>query len=163
MLKTFDIRVKSRFSENYYDAFVVDTKHNRVTFNQCDARRNGQVARYFMVTFDDVDGTADIYAESAEGRRKETFSRTQCLGIALRLLQEVRDEEKQKENVAKVSSGNKSFSDDDIMYILSILSVVIGLISIACGVTNLYTNGDPTITLGCLCLGALAFINAVKK
>lgn len=104
MLKSFDIRVQSRYSANYYDSFVVDAYNNRVTFNQCDARRNGQVARYFVITFDVVDGSANIYAESAEGHRKETFSRTQCLKLALRLLQEVKAEARQVKSV-KVTTG----------------------------------------------------------
>lgn len=126
MLKSFDIRVQSRYSDNWYDSFVVDTHHNRVTFNQCDARRNGQVARFFVITFDTVDGTADIYAESAEGHRKETFSRTQCLKLALRLLQEVKAEMRQAESVRCVSTNKVSKPQSDSLF----LGAVFGLLTL---------------------------------
>ena len=107
MLKSFDIRVQSRYSANWYASFVVDTHHNRVTFNQCDARRGGQVARYFAVTFF-ADGTVEVYAESAKGHRQETFSTTQCLSLCLRLLQEARSEARQVESVKTVESSVKT-------------------------------------------------------
>lgn len=126
MLKSFDIRVQSRYSANYYDSFVVDAYNNRVTFNQCDARRDGQVARYFVITFDVVDGSADIYAESAEGHRKETFSRTQCLKLALRLLQEVKAEMRQAESVRCVSTNKVSKPQSDSLF----LGTVFGLLTL---------------------------------
>lgn len=99
MLKSFDIRVQSRYSANFYNAFRVDTVRGVVYFHQCDARRNGQVARHMTITVQ-KNGTAMIEALSAEGGRYERFSRTQCLKLALRLLDEARSEEKQTKGIS---------------------------------------------------------------
>ena len=100
MLKSYDIRVKSNHSDNWYDSFQVDTSRGVVTFNQCDARRGGQVARYFAITFNKKDGKALITAKSANNTRSETFGTTQCLRLALRLLDEARSEEKQAKGIS---------------------------------------------------------------
>lgn len=125
MLKSFDIRVQSNHSSNWYDSFVVDTHHNRVTFNQCDARRGGQVARYFAVTFF-ADGTVEVYAESAKGHRQETFSTTQCLSLCLRLLQEARSEARQVESVRSAVTHKVSKPQSDSLF----LGVVFGLLTL---------------------------------
>ena len=139
MLKSFDIRVQSNHSDNWYDSFVVDAYNNRVTFNQCDARRNGQVARFFTITFDTVDGSADIYAESAEGHRKETFSRTQCLKLALRLLQEVKAEMRQAESVRCVST-NKGCKTFDVAMVVAL--VVLMIVATALGIVGIMEGAD---------------------
>lgn len=151
MLKSFDIRVQSRFSANYYDSFVVDAYNNRVTFNQCDARRNGQVARLFVIKFDTVDGSADIYAESAEGSRKEVFSRTQCLKLALRLLQEVKAEMRQAESVRSVATNKVSKPHPNTVF----LGVVFGLLTLMIVYFGVTLGPDEYLTATRVFLGVV--------
>lgn len=140
MLKSFDIRVKSNHSLNWYDSFVVDIRHNRVTFNQCDARRNGQVARYFVITFF-ADGTAEVYAESAKGHRQEIFSTTQCLKLALRLLEETRSEARQVASVASShEAANKVCKTFDVAMVVAL--VVLMIVATALGIEGLMEGAD---------------------
>ncbi len=104
MLKSFDIRVQSRYSANWYDTFIVDSVHGVVYFHQCDARRNGQIARYMKITFHN-NGSHTIEARSANNTRYEQFSTTQCIKLALRLLEEARSEARQ---VASVASSHEA-------------------------------------------------------
>lgn len=101
MLKSFDIRVKSVHSANWYDCFKVDTVRGVVYYVQRDARRNGQVARHMTITVQ-KNGTAMIEARSVNGSRYERFGSTQCLKLALRLLDEARSEARQVSTSVKV-------------------------------------------------------------
>lgn len=125
MLKSFDIRVQSRYSANWYDSFRVDTVRGVVYFHQCDARRNGQVARYIQVTFH-KNGTHTIEARSAKGTRYEQFGTTQCLKLALRLLKEVKAEVRQAESVRCVATNKVSKPQSDSLF----LGVVFGLLTL---------------------------------
>lgn len=125
MLKSFDIRVQSSHSANWYDSFRVDTVRGVVYFHQCDARRNGQVARYIQATFH-KNGTHTIEARSAKGSRYEQFDTTQCLKLALRLLQEVKDEMRQAESVRCVSTNKVSKPQSDSLF----LGAVFGLLTL---------------------------------
>ena len=129
MLKSFDVRVQSRYSDNWYDSFVVDTRQNRVTFNQCDSRRNGQVARYFAITFF-ADGTVEVYAESAKGHRQEIFSTTQCLSLCLRLLQEARSEARQVESVKTVKYVKTASNEEHEGWMYGIALALVTLIPV---------------------------------
>lgn len=112
MIKSFDnIKVRSNHSDNWYDTFRVDVDFNVVYFAQRDARRNGQVARNFAITFF-KDGTYIIDALSAEGGRYENFSYTQCLKLAYSLLEEARSEARQVSNVKSVKTSKPSYFDD---------------------------------------------------
>ena len=140
MLKSFDIRVKSNHSSNWYDSFVVDIHNNRVMFHQCDSRRNGQVARYFVITLD-KDGATDIYAESANGTRKEVFSRTQCLKLALRLLEEARSEANQVSAVASAhETANKCCKIFDVAVVVALIVIMIS--STAMGLLGVLDDSD---------------------
>lgn len=135
MLKTFNIKVRSNFSGNYYDSFKVDTVRGIVYFHQCDSRRNGQVARYMSVTVQKT-GTALIEALSAEGGRYERFSRTQCLKLALRLLEEARSEANQVSAVASAhAKANNGCNVFDLVVIstliaLSVLATLMGILGL---------------------------------
>lgn len=104
MIKNFDnITVKSKYSDNYYDSFQVNTALNEVYFIQRDARRNGQVARCFTVSVNEINNDVLIEAYSADEGRYEQFVRTQCLELALQLLEETKAEARQVNEVNKVS------------------------------------------------------------
>lgn len=93
MIKNFDnITVKSKYSDNYYDSFQVNTALNEIYFIQRDARRNGQVARCFTVSVNEINNDVLIEAYSADSGRYEQFVRTQCLELALQLLEEAKAE-----------------------------------------------------------------------
>ena len=100
MIKNFDnIIIKSKYSNNWYDGFVVDTSKNEVTFVQRDARREGQVARHYTVTLKEPHCDILIEAESVDGGRYEQFTRTQCLELCLQLLEEAKSEMRHYEAV----------------------------------------------------------------
>lgn len=118
MIKAFDnIKVKSNHSANWYDTFRVDTAFNVVYFAQRDARRNGQVARNFAITFF-KDGTYIIDALSADGGRYESFNYTQCLKLARSLLEEAHSEARQVSSVKQATTAKPSYFDD--------MSIVVG-------------------------------------
>lgn len=112
MIKAFDnIKVRSHHSANWYDSFRVDTDRNIVCFVQRDARRNGQVARKFAITFLS-DDTYIIEALSADGGRYESFNYTQCLKLARSLLEEAHSEDRQVSSVKNVKTSKPSYFDD---------------------------------------------------
>lgn len=105
MIKNFDnITVKSKYSDNYYDSFQVNTALNEVYFIQRDARRNGQVARCFTVSVNEITNDVLIEAYSADEGRYEQFVRTQCLELALQLLEETKAELR---HINEVNSTNE--------------------------------------------------------
>lgn len=91
------MRIKSNYSDNWYDSFSVTLKDRTVTFCQRDARRNGQVARCFTVTFDDRGNPVKIIAVSALGGRVEHYHTTQCLSLCV----EIYNKALKAENVEK--------------------------------------------------------------
>lgn len=143
MIKTFDnIKVRSYHSSNWYDSFRVDTSFNIVYFAQRDARRNGQVARHFAITFMN-DGTYIIEALSADGGRYESFNSTQCLKLAHSLLEEAHSEARQVSSIKNVKTTAKSSSSsssyfDDMYIIIGGSFITFMLLPVVC-----------TITLGC--------------
>lgn len=107
MIKNFDnITIKSKYSDNWYDSFVVDTSKNQVYFVQRDARRDGQVARYYTVTLKEPHCDILIEAESIEGGRYEQFTRTQCLELCLQLLEEAKSEMRHYDDVNNDKNDN---------------------------------------------------------
>lgn len=129
MLKSFDIRVQSRYSANWYGMFRVDTVRGVVYFHQCDARRNGQVARYMQITFHN-NGSHTIEARSANGTRYEQFSTTQCLKIALRLLEEARSEARQVESVKTVKYAKTASNEEHEGWMYGIALALVTLIPV---------------------------------
>lgn len=135
MIKAFDnIKVRSHHSDNWYDSFRVDVDFNVVYFAQRDARRNGQVARHFAITFFE-DGTYTIDALSAEGGRYENFNYTQCLKLARNLLNEARSEARQVSNIKNVKTTVKSSYFDDVGVILGGSLIAFLLIPFVCTIT----------------------------
>lgn len=134
MIKAFDnIKVRSNHSSNWYDTFRVDVDFNVVYFAQRDARRNGQVARNFAITFYN-DGTYIIEALSAEGRRYENFNSTQCLKLARSLLDEARSEARQVSSVENATPSKSSYFDD-VGIVLGVSFIAFLLIPFACTIT----------------------------
>lgn len=60
-------------SGNWFDSFAVDAKAKTVRFSYRDRRRNGQIARRYMVFFGDDLRVVDIIAISVQGSRVEHF------------------------------------------------------------------------------------------
>ena len=113
-IKIFDnIIIKSKYSDNWYDSFVVDTSRNQIYFIQHDARREGQVDRHYTVTLKEPHCDILIEAESVDGGRYEQFSRTQCLELCLQLLEEAKSEMRQYENVNKGDDANNDKDNND--------------------------------------------------
>lgn len=147
MIKNFyNITVKSKYSDNYYDSFSVYTDFNVVYFAQRDARRNGQVARHFAITFYN-DGTYIIEALSADGGRYESFNYTQCLKLAHSLLEETLSEARQVSSVKNAQTSKPSYFDD--------MGIVVGgsfitflLLSVLCTITLSY---EEYLTVVCTC------------
>lgn len=168
MLKTFNIKVRSNFSDNYYDSFKVDTIRGIVYFHQCDSRRNGQVARYMSVTVQKT-GTALIEALSAEGGRYERFSRTQCLKLALRLLEEARSEAHQVSAVASAhAKANKGCKVFDMALIgalisLAVFSTLIGIVGLIEGVDGVLIVPNFGVALLSVYFGGNALLKSVTN
>lgn len=92
-------------SGNWFTGFVANTKTRTVSFNYCDRRRNGQVARRYILRFEaDCSTVKDIVAISAQGGRvemfKSTVARETCANI-LRRAQMVEFEENLAKEVEK--------------------------------------------------------------
>ena len=76
-------------SGNWFTSFVANTKTRTVSFNYCDRRRAGQVARRYILRFEeDCSTVKDIVAISAQGGRvemfKSTVARETCVNILRR-------------------------------------------------------------------------------
>lgn len=113
MIKTFDnLTVKSKYSDNWYDGFTVNTDKNEVSFIQRDARREGQVARHYTVTLKEPHCDILIEAESIDGGRYEQFTRTQCLELCLQLLEEAKSDMRHYENVNNGGANNDKDNND---------------------------------------------------
>lgn len=166
MLKGFDIKVRSNYSGNWYDGFRVDTVRGVVYFVQRDARRNGQVARHMTITVQ-KNGTAMIEALSAEGSRYERFSRTQCLKLALRLLDEARSEARQVSAVASAhATANKDCKIFDMvvtvaLIALTIVATVMGIMGIMEGADSVSIAPNFGVALLSAYLGGNALVKGV--
>lgn len=60
-------------SGNWFDGFKCDVKAKAVSFSYRDRRRNGQIARRYMIFFNDTLQVVDIIAVSVRGSRVEHF------------------------------------------------------------------------------------------
>lgn len=157
MIKTFDnIKIRSHHSDNWYDSFRVDTAFNVVYFSQRDARRNGQVARHFAITFFE-DGTYIIDALSAEGGRYENFSYTQCLKLARNLLNEAHSEARQVSSVENATTSKPSYFDD-MGIILGGSFIAFLLIPFACTITLGYDEYLKVMRTCAILIGAFLSI-----
>lgn len=164
MIKTFDnIKVRSYHSPNWYDSFRVDTAFNVVYFAQRDARRNGQVARHFTITFYN-DGAYIIEALSADGGRYESFNYTQCLKLACSLLEEAHSEARQVSSVKNVKTTVKSSSSSSSSY-FDDMSVVLGgsftiflLLPVLCTITLGYEEYLTVLRTCAILIGAFLSI-----
>lgn len=160
MIKTFDnIKVRSHHSPNWYDSFRVDTAFNVVYFAQRDARRNGQVARNFAITFYN-DGTYIIEALSAEGGRYESFNYTQCLKLARSLLEEAHSEARQVSSIKNVKTTAKSSSSyfDDMYIIIGGSFITFMLLPVLCTITLGYDEYLAVLRTCAILIGAFLSI-----
>lgn len=158
MIKAFDnIKIRSNHSDNWYDTFRVDTSFNVVYFAQRDARRNGQVARHFAITFFE-DGTYIIDALSAEGGRYENFNYTQCLKLARNLLEEARSEARQVSSVKNVNTTVKSSYFDDMGIILGGSFIAFLILPFLCTITLGYEEYLKVVRTCAVLIGAFLSI-----
>lgn len=156
MIKTYDITVRSNHSDNWYDSFRVDTDFNVVYFAQRDARRNGQVARHFAITFYN-DGTYIIDALSAEGGRYENFNYTQCLKLACSLLEEAHSEAHQVSSVTNVRTVKSSYFDD-MGVVLGGSFIVFLFLPVLCTITLGYEEYLTVLRTCAILIGAFLSI-----
>lgn len=155
MIKTFDnITVRSNHSDNWYDSFRVDTDRNIVSFVQRDARRNGQVARRMTITVLS-DDTYIIEALSAEGGRYERFNNTQCLKLALSLLEEAHSEVRHMSNIKDVKTV-KPYEDMGIVVGISL--IILTLLPIVCTITLGYEEYLTVLRTCAILIGAFLSI-----
>lgn len=158
MIKAFDnIKAKSNHSSNWYDTFVVDTDRNIVSFFQCDARRNGQVARRMFIIFSS-DDKYTIKALSAEGGRYEIFRNTQCLNLARSLLEEARSEARQVSSVNDVMTVKSSSYFDDVGIIIGGSLIVFLLLPVLCTITLGYKEYLTVLRTYAILVGAFLSI-----
>lgn len=157
MIKAFDnIKVRSHHSDNWYDTFRVDVDFNVVYFSQRDARRNGQVARNFAITFYN-NGTYIIEALSADGGRYESFNSTQCLKLARNLLDEARSEARQVSSVKNAHTAKSSYFDD-IGVILGGSFIAFLIIPFVCTITLGYDEYLKVVRTCSILIGAFLSI-----
>lgn len=158
---TADMNMKQMLpSGNWFTSFVANTKTRTVTFNYCDRRRNGQVARHYIVRFeDDCSTIKDVLAISAQGGRVEMFNSTvareTCANI-LRRAKRVEFEKDFAEEVEQVEPAKVSLSEkfeqinvksekqESIMH--GVLMLIVTLLFIVFASTALYllAGGEAT-------------------
>ena len=91
-------------SGNYFQNFKV-TGTTMVSFDYCDRRRNGQVARRYLITFaSDSLKVIDIMAVSAAEGRVEHFSTCKMLETAKGLIRKARIEAFEEEFEAEIEA-----------------------------------------------------------
>lgn len=154
-------------SGNWFTSFVANTKTRTVSFNYCDRRRAGQVARRYIVRFEkDCSTVKDIIAISANGGRVEMFKSTVARETAASILrrgmmvefeqkleEECEPEAKEEQAVepAKVSLSEKfeqinvkSEKQEAIMH--GVLMLIVTLLFIVFASTALYliAGGEAT-------------------
>ena len=155
MIKAFDnIKIRSHHSDNWYDSFRVDTDRNIVSFVQRDARRNGQVARRMTITVLN-DDTYIIEALSAEGGRYESFNSTQCLKLALSLLEEAHSEARQVSNVKDVKTS-KPYEYMGI--VVGVSFIILTLLPVLCTITLGYEEYLTVLRTCAILVGAFISI-----
>ena len=147
-------------SGNWFTGFIVNTKTRTVSFNYCDRRRAGQVARRYIVRFEeDCSTVKDIVAISAQGGRvemfKSTVARETCANILRRamMVEFEKDFAEEVEHVepAKVSLSEKFEqinvkSEKQKAIIHGVLMLIVTLLFIVFASTALYLidGGEAT-------------------
>lgn len=155
MIKAFDnIKVRSHHSPNWYDSFRVDTDRNIVSFVQRDARRNGQVARRMTITVLS-DDTYIIEALSADGGRYESFNSTQCLKLALSLLDEAHSEARQMSNVKNVKPTKPA---EDAITIIGVSFIILTILPVVCTINLSYEEYLKVLRTCAILVGAFLSI-----
>lgn len=158
---TADMNMKQMLpSGNWFTGFVANTETRMVSFNYCDRRRAGQVARRYIVRFEeDCSTVKDILAISAQGGRVETFKRTvareTCANILRRAkmaeFEESLEQNEQAVEPAKVSLSEKfeqinveSEKQEAIMHGVLMLIVTLLFIMFASTALYLLAGGEAT-------------------
>lgn len=147
-------------SGNWFTGFVANTKTRTVSFNYCDRRRNGQVARRYILRFCEDNSTIrDIIAISKNGGRvemfKSTVARETCANILRRAMmvefEKSLEQNEQAVEPAKVSLSEKfeqinveSEKQEAIMH--GVLMLIVTLLFIVFASTALYllAGGEAT-------------------
>lgn len=81
--------IKTKFvlpSGNWFSGFTCNPKTKTVCFNYRDRRRDGQIARKYMIKFNDELKVTDIIAVSIQGSRIEHFGNCRAEKLCRELL-----------------------------------------------------------------------------
>ena len=109
--------IKTKFvlpSGNWFSGFTCNPKTKTVCFNYRDRRRDGQIARKYMIKFNDELKVTDIIAVSIQGSRIEHFGNCRaeklCRELLMRALasQKQKEQEEEKEQQEEIPSFEKS-------------------------------------------------------
>lgn len=119
-------------SGNWFDSFAVDAKAKTVRFSYRDRRRNGQIARRYMVFFGDDLRVVDIIAISVQGSRVEHFGSCRAERYCRELLLEALEGTDSDNTVTVESPASKWITPIVLFILFSIL-----LISLVVGVDKL--------------------------
>lgn len=96
--------IKTKFvlpSGNWFSGFTCNPKTKTVCFNYRDRRRDGQIARKYMIKFNDELKVTDIIAVSIQGSRIEHFGNCRAEKLCRELLMRALASQKQKEQEEK--------------------------------------------------------------
>lgn len=102
--------IKTKFvlpSGNWFSGFTCNPKTKTVCFNYRDRRRDGQIARKYMIKFNDELKVTDIIAVSIQGSRIEHFGNCRAEKLCRELLMRALASQKQKEQ-EEIPSFEKS-------------------------------------------------------
>lgn len=103
--------IKTKFvlpSGNWFSGFTCNPKTKTVCFNYRDRRRDGQIARKYMIKFNDELKVTDIIAVSIQGSRIEHFGNCRAEKLCRELLIRALDSQKQKEQQEEIPHFEES-------------------------------------------------------
>lgn len=127
-------------SGNWFSGFKADAESRTVVYTYHDRRRNGQVARHYMVTLKaDLSTVESVTAISAHGGRVEHFKTVSIRGdIAIILRDAVREAlEKsfaEEDEQVEPESTRISFNPSAVLSIALFLIAVVGVV--VCGIAD---------------------------
>lgn len=118
-------------SENWFDSFAVNAKDKTVRFSYRDRRRDGQVARRYMVFFDTDLKIIDIVSVSVKGSRVEHFGSCRaeryCRELLLKALEGT---DSDSDNTVTVERPASKWITPIVLFILFsilLISLVVGV------------------------------------
>lgn len=120
--------IKTKFvlpSGNWFSGFTCNPKTKTVCFNYRDRRRDGQIARKYMIKFNDELKVTDIIAVSIQGSRIEHFGNCRAEKLCRELLMRALDSQKQKEEKEEEKEEIPYFKESPTKWYLGPICFVI--------------------------------------